>query len=98
VKHEGQRRAIFLRYLGEVATAVSLINQADRAWLYERLLEVAKRHTTEADVELDDRGRPIDEAEEAFGDNVIIVEEPPQGDLPPTPQTAADANADEAAA
>ena len=31
VKHEGQRRAIFLRYLGEVAGAVSQINGADRA-------------------------------------------------------------------
>ena len=30
VKHQGQRRAIFLRYLGEVAGAVSRINQADR--------------------------------------------------------------------
>ena len=30
VKHEGQRRTIFLRYLGEVADAVSRINQSDR--------------------------------------------------------------------
>ena len=30
VKHEGQRRAIFLRYLGEVADAVSRINRTDR--------------------------------------------------------------------
>ena len=45
MKHEGQRRAIFLRYLGEVAGAVSRINQADRDRLYERLLEVAKRRT-----------------------------------------------------
>ena len=30
VKQEGERRNIFLRYLGEVATAVSEINRADR--------------------------------------------------------------------
>ena len=30
VKQEGERRNIFLRYLGEVATAVSEINAADR--------------------------------------------------------------------
>ncbi len=31
VKQQGERRQIFLRYLGEVATAVSEINAADRA-------------------------------------------------------------------
>ena len=30
VKHEGERRSIFLRYLGEVATAVSSVNGKDR--------------------------------------------------------------------
>jgi len=74
VKHEGQRRQIFLRNLGEVADAVSGINKTDRAKLYERLLEVAKKRTVEADVRLDDRGRAIDEDEADFGDNVIIVE------------------------
>ena len=74
VKHEGQRRQIFLRYLGEVADAVSGINKSDRAKLYERLLEVAKKRTVEADVQLDDRGRPIDEDEADFGENVMIVE------------------------
>ena len=39
VKQEGERRHIFLRYLGEVATAVSDINGVDRDALYEQLLE-----------------------------------------------------------
>ncbi len=73
VKHEGQRRQIFLRYLGEVADAVSGINKTDREKLYERLLEVAKKRTVEADIRLDDRGRAIDEEEIDFGENVIIV-------------------------
>ncbi|MGD0896940.1 MAG: DNA topoisomerase VI subunit B [Thermoguttaceae bacterium] len=73
VKHEGQRRQIFLRYLGEVAKAVGSINGADSRRLYERLLEVAKRRTLQADVRLDDRGRPIDEDDADFGENVIIV-------------------------
>jgi DNA topoisomerase VI subunit B len=75
VRHEGQRRQIFLRYLGEVATAVSRINQTDRDQLYEQLLAVAKKRTAEADVELDDRGKPVEEMED-FGENVIIVEQP----------------------
>ncbi len=71
VRHEGERRNLFLRYVGEVATAVSRINGADRKTLYDQLMEVAKKCTAEADVELDDRGRPIEE--EDFGENVIIV-------------------------
>jgi DNA topoisomerase-6 subunit B len=74
VKHEGERRTIFLRYLREVATAVSQINQADRDALYEQLLKVAHKKTAEADVQLDDRGRPVDEPFEEYGENVLIVD------------------------
>jgi DNA topoisomerase-6 subunit B len=74
VAQEGQRRSIFLRYLGEVATAVAVINGVDRDKLYEQLLAVAKKKTAEADVKLDDRGRPIEDEEELeLGDNCIIV-------------------------
>jgi DNA topoisomerase-6 subunit B len=74
VKHEGERRSVFLRYLGEVATAVSDINATDRDELYNRLLRVAKKRTTEADTKLDDRGRPIEEKPVDLGDNVLIVD------------------------
>jgi len=74
VAQEGQRRSIFLRYLGEVATAVAQINGQDAGKLYEQLLAVAKKKTAEADVKLDDRGRPIREEEDLeLGDNCIIV-------------------------
>ena len=74
VKHEGERRNIFLRYLREVAGAVSAINAADEDALYEKLLHVARKKTAEADVTLDDRGRPVEELdEEEFGENVLIV-------------------------
>jgi DNA topoisomerase-6 subunit B len=77
VAQEGQRRSIFLRYLKEVAAAVSVINGIDRDALYEQLLAVAKKKTAEADVKLDDRGRPIQEEEDLeLGENCIIV---PQG-------------------
>ncbi len=72
VKHEGQRREIFLRYLSEVATAVSRIRQNDREALYGQLLDVAKRRTLEADKKLDERGQFVDESE--FGGNVLIVD------------------------
>jgi DNA topoisomerase-6 subunit B len=73
VKHEGERRSLFLRYLGEVASAVSEINQTDRDALYERLLKVAKRKTIQADMQLDDRGRPIEQEADEFGGGVLIV-------------------------
>jgi len=73
VRHEGERRNLFLRYVGEVATAVSRINNANRDKLCHQLLDVAKKRTAQADVELDDRGKPIEEGEEDFGENVIIV-------------------------
>ncbi len=49
VRHEGERRNLFLRYIGEVATAVSRINNANRDKLYNQLLEVAKKRTAQAD-------------------------------------------------
>jgi DNA topoisomerase-6 subunit B len=98
VAQEGQRRSIFLRYLKEVAGAVSTINGIDRDKLYDQLLAVAKKKTAEADVKLDDRGRPIqDEEELELGDNCIIVPQTPAG-LPaaaaPTDATA-EGDADE---
>ena len=75
VAQEGQRRQIFLRYLGEVASVVSQINGSDRQQVHEQLLAVAKKKTAEADIKLDESGKPIEEQDEPMnlGDNVIIV-------------------------
>jgi DNA topoisomerase-6 subunit B len=76
VKHEGERRNIFLRYLGEVATAVSTIDdKTNRDELYEQLVQVAKKKTAEADMQLDARGKPVEAIEEEFGEHVLIVEQ-----------------------
>ena len=74
VKKEADRRTVFLRYLKEVATAVSKINGTDRDELYARLLKVAQRKTSEADVKLDKHGRPVEDLESEFGDNVLVVD------------------------
>ena len=73
VRQEGERRNIFLRYLGEVADAVSEMNRANRQDLYDQLLKIATKKTAEADVKLDSRGRPIEE-ELDLGKNVLIVD------------------------
>jgi len=76
VKQQTDRREIFLRYLKEVSTAVSEINGAKQTELYDQLVKVAKKHTAEADMKLDDRGRPIEEKPEDLdlGENVLIVD------------------------
>ena len=79
VKQEGQRRSVFLRYLGEVAQAVNEINGTDKNDLYERLLRVAQRKTSQADIRFDENGQPIEETPDAaeYGDNVLIVDQSP---------------------
>jgi DNA topoisomerase-6 subunit B len=78
VRQEGERREIFLRYLGEVATAVASIKDfgdRPRKDLYSRLLQVAKRKTAEADTLLDASGAKVEGSAEDFGENVLIVDE-----------------------
>jgi DNA topoisomerase-6 subunit B len=74
VKQQSNRREIFLRYLKEVAAAVSEVNGVDPSRLYEQLVKVAKKRTSEADMVLDNRGRPIEDQEMDLGENVLIVD------------------------
>jgi len=77
VEQEGERREVFLRYLGEVANAVSSIKEYDDRSsnkLYGQLVDLARRRTAVADNRFDDRGKKVDEAEENFGENVLIVD------------------------
>ena len=81
VQQEGERREIFLRYLGEVATAVASIkNYDDRSskQLYGRLVDLAKHRTAIADARFDDQGKKVEAVESDFGENVLIVD-PEQG-------------------
>ena len=81
VQQEGERREIFLRYLGEVATAVASIkNYDDRSskQLYSRLVDLAKHRTAMADARFNDQGKKVEAVESDFGENVLIVD-PEQG-------------------
>jgi len=76
VRQEGERREIFLRYLGEVAHAVATIKDygdRPRKDLYGRLVDVAKRKTAVADTQLKEEGKQRGNAAEEFGENVLIV-------------------------
>jgi DNA topoisomerase-6 subunit B len=88
VQAEGERRSIFLRYLGEVADAVSYIQKTDRAGIYAKLLDFAKNKTKTADLKIDKRGRAVEElTEDDFGGSVLIVRRG-DDDLPGTPETS----------
>jgi DNA topoisomerase-6 subunit B len=77
VKQEGERRNIFLRYLGEVASAVGEINRTNVKALYDKLLAVAKKKTAQADEVLGEDGKPLEEAKaEDYGGSVLIIENP----------------------
>ncbi|QGJ70378.1 DNA topoisomerase VI subunit B [Planctomycetales bacterium 10988] len=73
VKHQGERRQIFKRYLGEVAQAVHSLNGCDREDLFSQLLQVAKDQTAEADMQFDESGQVVEEPEMDLGENVLIV-------------------------
>ncbi|MEN0110673.1 MAG: hypothetical protein AAF805_08095, partial [Planctomycetota bacterium] len=75
-RQQADRRDVFMRYLKEVAGAVSVINAAEERELYDQLVTVAKKRTADADVKMDDRGRVVEETpdEMNLGDNVLIVD------------------------
>ena len=75
IKQEGERRSIFLRYLGEVANAVNEISGHDSEELYNQLLKVAQRKTVEADTKLNKHGEKVNDR--GYGDNVLIVSDEP---------------------
>lgn len=71
---ESERRTIFERYIGEVAKACEDITGSDAKRIYYALLKQAKRRTAQADQQLDDEGKVIDEvASLARDEHVVIV-------------------------
>jgi DNA topoisomerase-6 subunit B len=73
MKAQSDRRDIFQRYIGEVATACAKITGEDAKKIYTALLEQARKKTAEADQLLDDEGKVIKD-DPADLDGVIIVE------------------------
>jgi DNA topoisomerase-6 subunit B len=75
VKQQSDRREVFLRYLKEVSSAVSVINGTEVKPLYDQLVRVAQKHTADADTKMDDRGRKIaeDPTQMDLGGAVLIV-------------------------
>ncbi len=78
-KLEAQRRDIFTRYIPDVAEALSGLTGQSEERLRRDLQAVARQRTAEADVELDENGKPIevpkDVAEERMlnGDESTVI-------------------------
>lgn len=78
MKREGERRGIFERYMGEVVLALEKIDdKLDATRLLNHFKEIAKQHTKDADLELDEDGKPIKKRpiEDSFDDSVVIIED-----------------------
>ena len=85
VRQEGERREIFLRYLGEVAHAVATIKEygdRPRKDLYGQLVDVAKRKTAVADAQVNAEEKQLQTTAEEFGENVLIVDAEIPGEIP----------------
>ncbi|MBL8877740.1 MAG: DNA topoisomerase VI subunit B [Phycisphaerales bacterium] len=61
---ESERRSIFERYIADVAESLANMTGASEKKLLTELQTMARRRTAEADVELDEDGKPISKAAE----------------------------------
>lgn len=77
MRKQSERRGIFERYMGETVQALSRIDpKLDPDDLLGHFKEIAKKHTKEADLELDEDGKPIEKPiEHDFDESVVIVED-----------------------
>jgi len=76
-RHEGERRSVFERYIGEVVNACASIKTIDRETLGRDLMVIAGKITAQADEQLDRHGRPASPRTTAgsdaqFGANTVV--------------------------
>jgi DNA topoisomerase VI subunit B len=73
MRRESERRNVFARYIGEISMACERITGADAASIRDALESIASRKTAEADQQLDDEGRVIDNGGRLAGDDSVII-------------------------
>jgi len=74
MRRAGERRTIFLRYIGEVSKATADITGADAKAVYDALMLTAQKKTAQMDQVLDEEGRVIDK-KSARDESVYIREQ-----------------------
>ncbi len=84
---EGERRSIFERYIKDVSAALAALTGASEDRLLADLQTVARSRTADADVELDEDGKPIQKPSEPEaelqGDETVVVI--PENEAPSQP-------------
>ena len=76
MKREADRRSVFERYIGEVSKSCEALTGTAAEDIYEALIRQAKRKTEQADHELDQDGKVIDDGGRlAKDDDVVILED-----------------------
>lgn len=75
MKKQSERRGIFERYIGEIASSCHSIAGTDKKKLYDALLKQAERKTKEADQKLDLDGKIVSAKRLEQDEDVIILEE-----------------------
>ncbi len=70
---ESERRSVFERYIGEISRCCNSLTGTDTDKLYKALLKQAKRRTDEADAQLDDEGKLIDDGGRLGSDEDVII-------------------------
>ncbi|MEM9082272.1 MAG: DNA topoisomerase VI subunit B [Planctomycetota bacterium] len=73
MKKAGERRGVFLRYIGEISKAAHHITGADQEKLYTQLMDVAQRKTEEFDQELDEEGRVVGKRDSLAKDDGVMI-------------------------
>ena len=72
---ESERRSVFERYIGEISRCCNAITGTDAQKLYKALMKQAKRRTDEADAQLDDEGKVVDDGGRlGIDEDVVIIE------------------------
>lgn len=77
MKAAGERRSIFLRYIGEISKSLAEITGGDAQPVYDALMKTAQRKTLEMDQMLDESGKVIQATERLEGDETVFVRADP---------------------
>jgi DNA topoisomerase-6 subunit B len=80
MKKEAERRSVFERYIGEIATACHNITGTDARALFVALKKIASRKTEEADQQLDQDGQVVDTRDPLEKDADVIILHERSGD------------------
>jgi DNA topoisomerase-6 subunit B len=74
MKRQGERRGVFLRYIGEISKACHHLTGTDQQALYDKLMATAEQKTAEFDAKLDEEGRFVKNSDDRLSkDETVFI-------------------------